>query len=728
MKAWQASWISDPEFAQLKPLPMLHKENELQETPAHPEHLRNHHMYIRKTFVLADLPDHAVLRITADDYYKLYINGSFIGQGPAQGYPFHYSYNEWDIAPYLMAGDNVIAVHVYYQGLINRAYNSGDLRQGLIAELHTEQGLIVASDRSWKYMNARQYGTTGTVGYETQFLENIDQRLYMPDWYTVGFRDDDWEFAAEKPDADYALVLQSTPSLSVYRKAPENVVKLGEGHYVIDFGQELTGQFEMKANGVPGQQIELRCGEELLEDSLTVRYDMRCNCRYIETWTLSGHEDTLEHYEYKAFRYVEVIGPPDVIDQGSFIAIVRHYPLDENACRFESADHLLKQIWQISERGVQLCAQENYVDCPSREKGQYLGDNTIMGHTHMYISGDLRLFKKAIRDFALTASICPGLLAVAPGNFMQEIADFSLQWPMQLLLYYQHSGDEAFLKEMYPVAEGVLSYFRGYSREDGLLENVKDKWNLVDWPDNLRDGYDFPLTRPVSDGCHNVINAFYYGCIQTVQAIRDILSVPYEDELPALKQSFMAAFYRPDASLFADSNVTDHCSLHANILPLLFQIVPKDSAASIVSLIREKRLSCGVYVSYFLLKALAAHGETELIYELIKCEDDRSWANMVKEGATSCFEAWGKDQKWNTSLCHGWASAPIPLLIEDIIGLKPAKPGWSEIDFTPRIPKGMADFQLEFQTASGTIRLRYEDDQLQLQVPEGVIVNQTITS
>ncbi|MDQ1913749.1 family 78 glycoside hydrolase catalytic domain [Paenibacillus sp. GD4] len=678
-------------------------------------------MYFRRTFNLDKQPLQANLRISADDYYKLYVNGRFVGQGPAQGYPFHYPYNEWDLMEYVTAGNNTVAVHVYYQGHVNRAYNSGDLRMGMIAELSTEQGIVLASDPSWKYMIAGQYGTSGTIGYHTQFLEDIDQRLCIRDWHMPDYSDTSWAFAAVKEDADYMLVPQPTPALDVYRKAPASVIELEAGRYLIDFGQELTGQFEPKACGKPGQQVELRFGEEL-DGERYVRYEMRCNCRYVETWTLSGQEDTLEPYEYKAFRYVEVIGPAGVIRPESFTAIVRHYPLDEKACRFESEDRMLKQIWDMCKLGVQLCAQENYVDCPSREKGQFLGDNTIIGHTHMYISGDLRLFRKAIRDFALSVQVCPGLLAVAPGNFMQEIADFSLQWPMQLLNYYRHSADLEFLKEMHPVAEGILTYFRKYAREDGLLENVKEKWNLVDWPDNLQDGYDFPLTRPVSDGCHNVINAFYYGCIRTVQEIRDILNVAYEDELPALKQSFAAAFYRSQERLFADSTSSDHCSLHANIFPLLFDMASAESVESIVSLIARKKLGCGVYMSYFLLKALAVHGKTELIYELILCEDERSWVNMVREGATSCFEAWGKDQKWNTSLCHGWASSPIPVLIEDIIGLKPTKPGWSEIQFAPRIPQGMKDFQLGFQTLSGSIRIDYSADKLDIHAQEGISI------
>lgn len=44
---------------------------------------------------------------------------------------------------------------------------------------------------------------------------------------------------------------------------------------------------------------------------------------------------------------------------------------------------------------------------------------------------------------------------------------------------------------------------------------------------------------------------------------------------------------------------------------------------------------------------------------------------MLDEGATTLFEAWGKEQKWNTSLCHPWASAPVSVLIEDILGITP---------------------------------------------------------
>ncbi|RXZ82487.1 alpha-L-rhamnosidase [Paenibacillaceae bacterium] len=723
-KVWQAKWLTDEPFSALDKISPYHKEmNPPASIDAHREDLKHHHWHVRgvvevKPEELASGP--LYLDITADDYYKVYLNGRFVAQGPAQSDADHYYYNRLEVGAYLQPGNNVIAVHVYYQGLLNRAYNSADYRQGLIAELMAGERVIAKSDSAWKAKRGADNLPGVVFGYETQFTEHIDARQEERGWRELAFDDTSWPAAWICEETDYTFIEQPTPVLSVYCKPPQDVVKLGPGHYRIDFGEEITGQFTMKAKGQAGETIEIRSGEELEEDGQAVRFNMRCNCLYQDRWTLSGGDDRFESYDYKGFRYVEVIGTDQAIQAESFQAVVRHYPLEEDSCLFESSDDTINQIFQICKNGVKYGSQENYVDCPTREKGQYLGDNTVIGHSHMLLSGDLRLYRKAIGQFADSSAVCPGIMAVVPGHFMQEIADFSLQWPMQLLEYYRYSGDAAFVQSIYPYAEQLLAHFKQFDRGDGLLHEVKDKWNLVDWPEGLRDEYDFELTRPIGSGCHNVVNAFYLGCIRSVNEIRDILGIPYENELPRLTQRYIEVFYDSSAGLFKDTEGSEHHALHSNTLPLLFDLAPVESVSSIVNLIRGKGLVCGVYFSYFVLKALAKTGEHRLLYELLSSEGEHSWGNMVKEGATACFEAWGKDQKWNTSLCHPWASAPVPMLIEEIIGLKPSKPGWKEITFTPRIPDGWTSFTLQLRVPSGTIRLSYDQGQWSNHFPPGV--------
>ncbi|THF73527.1 family 78 glycoside hydrolase catalytic domain [Cohnella fermenti] len=728
-KQWQARWICDAPFGTLAKMNLYRKEMDAcSPEPQHREDLQHHHWLARTTIVrepAAPEADPVYLDITADDYYKLYINGRFVAQGPAQNDAGHYYYNRIEVGSFLIAGTNAIAVHVYYQGLVNRAYNSGDYRQGLIAELSAGGRLLVRTDSSWRTKRAEEYTRSDSFGYDTQFPEHIDARRSEQGWRQPYFDDSAWLPACESAHTDYTFAEQPTPLLSVYELKPLRVQRRAPGHYWIDFGQELTGQFCMEAEGEAGAVIEVRCGEELEADGLAVRFDMRCNCTYQERWTLSGARDRLEPYDYKGFRYVEVFGPEAAIQPDSFHAIVRHYPLDEESCLFQCSDERMNGIFQICKTGVKLGAQENYVDCPTREKGQYLGDNTVIGHSHMLLSGDMRLYKKAIEQFALSSATCPGLMAVVPGHLMQEIADFSLQWPLQLLEYYRYSGDLDFARDMYPYAERLLRHFQTYNRGDGLLHNVADKWNLVDWPKELRDDYDFELTRPVGPGCHNVVNALYLGCIQAVNELRELLGIADDADKSdwlRLRQNFIEAFYDPASRLFTDAPGSRHHALHSNVLPLLFGLAPVEAIPSIVQLIRDKRFSCGVYFAYFVLKALARVGEHSLLYELMDSEEERSWGNMLNEGATACFEAWGKEQKWNTSLCHAWASAPVPLLIEEIIGLKPSKPGWTEISFAPRIPPQWEHCTLQLRVPAGWIRLAYSQGQWQEDFPKQVRV------
>jgi alpha-L-rhamnosidase len=68
---------------------------------------------------------------------------------------------------------------------------------------------------------------------------------------------------------------------------------------------------------------------------------------------------------------------------------------------------------------------------------------------------------------------------------------------------------------------------------------------------------------------------------------------------------------------------------------------------------------------------------------------------MLRQGATTCYEAWGKEQKWNTSLCHPWASAPVSVIIEELGGMKLTPEADEGFVFRPHIPQEIRDFYLQ---------------------------------
>src|SRR6185503_17199800 len=72
--------------------------------------------HFRKTFSLNNKPASFVVRVSADNRYKLYLNGELASLGPARADLFHWNYETIDVAKYLHAGDNVIAAVVWNFG------------------------------------------------------------------------------------------------------------------------------------------------------------------------------------------------------------------------------------------------------------------------------------------------------------------------------------------------------------------------------------------------------------------------------------------------------------------------------------------------------------------------------------------------------------------------------------------------------------------------------------
>ena len=654
----KAEFICHKDFSTVQPINVFHKECEKKELDEKDDRYLNRHILFRKKFNV-DKTKNAILKITADDYYKLYINGKFVTMGPAASYPNCYNYNDIDVSDYLHLGENVIAVHTYYQGLINRVWVSGDRRQMLWVDMSVDGEQILISDTSWKCHEHTGYSNCGKIGYETQFMEIYDSGADEAFFFLKDFDDSDWENAQIFKNADYTLVKQQTKQLQLYSVEPKTCLEKGNTVW-LDFGQEMVGYLCANAKGAKGDTVILRYGEELNDDG-SVRYDMRCNCIYEEKWILSGGEDTLNQFDYKAFRYAEIILPQGV-DVSNITMLVRHYPFESKA-RFDADTSELSAIVKLCADTVKYGMQENFVDCPTREKGQYLGDVSIAARANAILTGDTNMMKKAITDFCNSCFVCPGMMAVSTSSLMQEIADYSLQFPAQVMWVYKTDGDIDFLRYAEPYVTDMYKYFSQYERADCLIDNLLDKWNMVDWPKNLRDGYDFPLTRPIGEGLHNVINAFWCGFLQSLDEIYVILGMKKTGKTDKAIKAYISAFYCEETGLFCDTPEHTHSSIHSNVLPLLFNIGTDECHKNIIEFIKRKKLSSmGVYMAYFTLAALKNHGEYELAKQLIA--DPDCWLNMLSEDATATFEAWGKDQKWNTSLFHPWATAPLIILSE----------------------------------------------------------------
>lgn len=667
-------FISHPDFYDLTPIDVYHVEldeagNDVYRrddpndpiTAAHPASLRNRHIIYRRNVTLSGF-SRAVMRISADDYYKLYVNGRFVAEGPTAGYPEAYFYNEIDVTDFFVEGENIIAVHCYYQGLINRVWVSGDLRQMLWCELYLDGEKVLESDETFKCKYHSGYTECGMLGYETVYNECYDAGTQEVGFRRLDFDDSDFLFAKVHTNPTWTLVPQPIKMLESYDLYPERT-EVFDGGLRLSFLTEAVGTLVFDAVGNKGDEITVRYGEELNSDG-TVRFDMRCNCRCEERMILSGKHDELMQYDYKAFRYAELIFPSSVIVSDVRMR-VRHYPYVEKFT-YNLSNEKLSAVLDLCRNTIKYSTQDKFSDCPIREKGTYLGDLMVSGRAHAILTGDFTMLKHAVRGFFESSMICDSLMAVSRSSFMQQIADYSLVLPALVNWMYREEGDRDFLIESEPYLTRMYDYFCRYERPDGLLEHVHE-WNMVDWPTNLRDGYAFPLTKPIGDGVHNVISALWYGAKLAMTELYSALGKHRDFEVEKTKNAYISEFYNEKTGLYTDSPSTEHSAVHSSVFALLFGIGTEnnDTKQRLITHIREKRLtSMGVYTAYFALAALKLAGEEELCLEL--ATDEGAWLNMIAEGGTMTFEAWGKDQKWNTSLCHPWAVAPLIIFADGV--------------------------------------------------------------
>ena len=653
---FSAAWITDEEMARQKVRPYEARQLEANNLPPVDKTLQNRHILFRKTFELGSV-DKASIRVSADDYYRLYVNGEFVGMGPAAGTTDCTYYNEFDVTKLLRKGRNVIAAHTYYQGLVNRVWVSGDNRHGLVLDLVADGRRVLSSDASFKTARHTGYSALDVVGYHTQFMERYDAGAKEVGFERPDFDDSGWAAAVVHPrGGDYTLVPQPTPPVVVEPIRPVSVKRIGADRMQIDFGGIYVGGLTFAAKGPRGGRVKMLFGQELSDDG-SVRHKMRCNCNYVEKFVLSGGpRDVLKQYDYKSFRYAELVAPPDIeIDVQSIVLEARHLPFDLKA-HPNFTDERLRPVWKLCVDSFRYGAQEQLMDCMDREKGYYLGDGCYTTLAWSVLTGEWAISRKFFDDFLRTKRIDRGLVTCANCAFMQEIAEYPMMMILFAKWYLDATGDVDFIRERIPAFADVLdSYRERYARQDGLLRNL-DKWCVVEWPNNYRDGYDADIRQgKICTDVHNAINAWYIGAVICMNEISSRAGLPEYAAVAPLKKAFRNVFYDRERHLFTDREGSRHASMPGNVYATFFRLAPEEDDAAhhaeFLKMVREKGFTAINLFQYLPLFAyLRATGEKAFLHELMVSPD--AWLRIIREDGTRTFEGWGKDTKWNTSLFH----------------------------------------------------------------------------
>ncbi len=155
----------------------------------------NFHALARRAFLLDAAPEQAILRISAATGYILFVNGVRVGRGPAPSDAADATYDTYDIASQLRAGENVLAAQVHNYAVGTHWHNRG--RGGLIAQLDGTQAgrpFTIATGGDWRVLSGAGLAPNSPRAFwSAGFLETFDFGAFDPAWLRPGFKDGGWE-------------------------------------------------------------------------------------------------------------------------------------------------------------------------------------------------------------------------------------------------------------------------------------------------------------------------------------------------------------------------------------------------------------------------------------------------------------------------------------------------------------------------------------------------------
>jgi len=700
--------------------------------------------YFRKSIELAARPTTFMIHVSADNRYKLFINGTLVSLGPARNDTYNWNYATVDLAPYMVSGKNLVSAIAWNEaGYRPEAQNS--FRTAFIVQGNSPVEEILNTNNSWKCIRDPAYQPIAGF-FAASTGELVDRNKTVKDWMSASLDDSTWPFAANlfggqpKGLSDgfgWMLVPSSLPPMElkyqripVLRKAtgitvpsefpanktaitiPANttVTLLLDQTYLTN--AYLTLHFSKGSNA----GISIRYAESMVAEF--TKYGARKgNRNEVEGKIFSGRKDSLisdgssgqsyTNLNFRTFRYIQLLvhteSDPLVIDDiyGTFTG----YPFQQPS-EFVTDNAEIKKILEIGWRTARLNAWETYTDCPYYEQLQYIGDTRVQAVITYYNSSDSRLPRNAI-ELMDHSRLADGVtLSRYPSHSTQIISTFSLWYIGMLHDYWMYRDDSRFIADKLPGARGILKFFSQYQDSAGSLKNTP-YWTFVDWAN----GKNWSVGAPPkgADGGSAILDLQLLWAYQWAAEMESKLGLKYYADLytqkaAQLKQTIQHKYWSSTSGLYADTKEKNSFSQHANSLAILTGMLSKAEMRTVGRrMLADSTLTqCTIYFKYYLHQALVKAGLGEGYMDWLGI-----WRKNIEMGLTT----WTEDSnvEYTRSDCHAWGSSPNIEFFRTVLGIDSYAPGFSKVKIEPHVGK-LTDLGGEIPHPNGKIAVSYKLD------------------
>lgn len=717
---WDASWVNVPGAGE-----------------------KNPGLYLfRKTLALETKPESFKVYVSGDNRFKLYVNEQLVSIGPTLGDLKHWNYETLDLAPYLNAGNNIVAAEIWNEG-DQKAVSQFSLRTGFIVQGTDVATKALNTNDTWKSIEDKSYTPikqTVKGYYAAGAGDQIDMNLKIKGWEKLSFDDSSWvkakplfETSARGMGFRTSNAWTLVPSILPQRELNYQRLKTTrktEGVTVPKNFPSEKAAFVVPANTTAkillDQSIYTNAYPTLIfsngkNSSITITYaealydekGAKNNRDEIEGKTISGRQDIVisdglvnqnfTSLNWRTYRYVElkVETKETPLTVEDFYGTFTGYPFEMKAS-LDAKNPELDKIMEIGWRTARSCAVETYMDCPYYERLQYVGDARIQLFVSYYNSGDDRLAKNALNLTDYSRQTDGYTLSRYPDTQNQVIPTYSL-WHISMLYDYLYYGtDKKFLKDKLLGSRQILNYFISFTDSDGSLKNVPG-WNFTDWAGDWRMG-----TGPTAeDGSSALMDLQLLLALQSAIALEkaegsEDFAVLYEKYAQKLKETIQTKYWDNSRNIYADTPNKDKYSQHTNTLAILAGLVDGNTALFIAkTMLNDSTLSqASIYFKYYLHLALVKAGLGN---------DYLSWLDIWRENIKLGLTTWGETSEVETtrSDCHAWGASPNIEVYRTVLGIESDAPYFTKVKIEPHLGN-IEEIGGSMPHASGEISVSYK--------------------
>ncbi len=504
------------------------------------------------------------------------------------------------------------------------------------------------------------------------------------------FNDMDLPATPEKP----FYQTDSNFPVRLFDQKPVRITKIGPATFLVDFGRVAFGNISIQPEKGSNGEITVHFGEAMRNGRIdrtppgTVRYKMTRatiignqpqvvappkDARNTEAASTAHPPAILTSPEWGVvlpFRWVEIEGYPGELRVAN-ITRRAAFPKSWNDqdATFRCSNNMLNQVWDLCKYSIKATTFAGTFVDGDRERIPYEADSYL-------------------NQLSYYATIKDDQIPRSTFDHLMKHGTWPTEWAPHMVFMahaeYMKTGDVKWLAARYDSLKTKILADRVDT--DGIVQSSKQQIShddIVDWPASERDGYVF--------GSQNtVVNSFRLRAISLMAEMgkavgRDADAETFTAMEKVAKVKFHQTFFDPQTQLYRDGKGIEHSSLHANLFPLAFGLVPATARSSVASMLATRGMKCSVYAAQYLLEGLFENGQERAAIDLITAGGDRSWRHMVESGTTITWEAWDQKYKPNQDWNHAWGAAPANLLPRYVLGVQSMVAGWKRASIRPHL-------------------------------------------